>query len=287
MVHRRVYEAVGGYDAALPAGQRLRLLAARRPAVPLPPLRRRAAGGDPPARREHLGRVRAARSELADVERALECGDGALRPARARAGARLGRARAAATASARRCCASPTRSSIGCCPVPGSPRSCAGARARSPRRSPAAALRPATARLMMTAFGWNDSGGGTTVPRLAAKELARRGWEVTVFHAAVTPTPSRQPYEVREWDEDGVHLIGVHNRPTACSTSAIPPASSTIPPITAGVRASAGPDASRRRPFPQPPQPRRVADRPGRGARPTGLLHDAQLLADVPTRCTC
>ena len=49
----------------------------------------------------------------------------------------------------------------------------------------------------MTAFGWNDSGGGTTVPRLAAKELARRGWEVTVFHAAVEPTESGSPYEVR------------------------------------------------------------------------------------------
>ncbi|MFZ1993519.1 MAG: glycosyltransferase, partial [Solirubrobacteraceae bacterium] len=46
-----------------------------------------------------------------------------------------------------------------------------------------------------------------------AKELARRGWEVTVFHAAVKPTPSKQPYEVIESDEDGVHLIGVHNRP--------------------------------------------------------------------------
>ncbi len=67
-------------------------------------------------------------------------------------------------------------------------------------------------RLLMTSFGFNDSGGGTTVPRLAAKELARRGWEVTVFHAAVAPTERRIPYEVREWREDGVELIGVHNR---------------------------------------------------------------------------
>ena len=69
-------------------------------------------------------------------------------------------------------------------------------------------------RLMITAFGWNDSGGGTTVPRLAAKELARRGWEVTVFHAAVARTPSGRPYELREWVEDGVSLVGVHNRPS-------------------------------------------------------------------------
>ena len=67
-------------------------------------------------------------------------------------------------------------------------------------------------RLMMTAFGWNDSGGGTTVPRLAAKELARRGWEVTVFHAAVKPAPGKPPYHVAEWEDDGVRLLGVHNR---------------------------------------------------------------------------
>ncbi len=48
--------------------------------------------------------------------------------------------------------------------------------------------RAGSQRLLMTAFGWNDSGGGTTVPRLAAKELARRGWDVTVFHAAAAPT---------------------------------------------------------------------------------------------------
>src|SRR5947209_6375975 len=68
-------------------------------------------------------------------------------------------------------------------------------------------------RLMMTAFGFNDAGGGTTVPRLAAKELAARGWDVSVFHAAVKPIPGGRPYEVREWTEDGVSLIGVHNRP--------------------------------------------------------------------------
>jgi len=65
---------------------------------------------------------------------------------------------------------------------------------------------------MMTAFGWRDPGGGTTVPRLAARELARRGWDVTVFHASTQGTPGRLPYELTEWEEDGVRLIGVHNR---------------------------------------------------------------------------
>jgi glycosyltransferase involved in cell wall biosynthesis len=70
-------------------------------------------------------------------------------------------------------------------------------------------------RLMMTAFGWNDAGGGTTVPRLAARELVRRGWEVSVFHASTQPAATQIgiPYELSEWEEDGVHLIGVHNRP--------------------------------------------------------------------------
>jgi glycosyltransferase involved in cell wall biosynthesis len=67
---------------------------------------------------------------------------------------------------------------------------------------------------MITAFGWNDAGGGTAVPRLAAKELVRRGWDVTVFHAAMASTELRIPNEVLEWQEDGVRLLGVHNRPT-------------------------------------------------------------------------
>src|ERR1700722_3255535 len=67
-------------------------------------------------------------------------------------------------------------------------------------------------RLMITAFGWNDAGGGTLIPRLVAKEFARRGWDVTVFHAAVKLTETLIPYELHEWDEDGVRLIGVHNR---------------------------------------------------------------------------
>jgi glycosyltransferase involved in cell wall biosynthesis len=69
-----------------------------------------------------------------------------------------------------------------------------------------------TKKLIMTSFGWNDSGGGTTVPRLAAKELVRRGWDVTVFHAATGPSESGVPYEVLEWQEDGVRLLGIHNR---------------------------------------------------------------------------
>ncbi len=51
------------------------------------------------------------------------------------------------------------------------------------------------------------------MPRLASRALAARGWDVTVFHAAVQPLPGAGAYAVREWEEDGVRLIGVFNRP--------------------------------------------------------------------------
>src|SRR5579862_9039421 len=93
-------------------------------------------------------------------------------------------------------------------------------------------------RLMMTAFGFNDSGGGTTVPRLAAKELARRGWEVTVFHAAVASLPGAAPYTVRESEEDGVRLLGVHNRDHALFDVRRPYRELDDPPITAAFAAA-------------------------------------------------
>lgn len=92
-------------------------------------------------------------------------------------------------------------------------------------------------RLLMTAFGWNDPGGGTTVPRLAAKELARRGWEVTVFHAAVKPAVGEPAYHVAEWEEDGVRLVGVHNRAHGLWDREQPLRELDDPPITAAFAA--------------------------------------------------
>lgn len=92
-------------------------------------------------------------------------------------------------------------------------------------------------RLLMTAFGWNDPGGGTTVPRLAAKELARRGWEVTVFHAAVKPARGQPAYHVAEWEEDGVRLVGVHNRGHGLWDRERPLRELDDPPITAAFAA--------------------------------------------------
>ena len=80
------------------------------------------------------------------------------------------------------------------------------ARARKPPRD--------GRRLLMTMFGWADSGGGTMLPRLVAKELARRGWDVNVFHAATALIPDAGPYAIRESEQDGVRLVAVHNRPS-------------------------------------------------------------------------
>src|SRR5947209_5929368 len=93
-------------------------------------------------------------------------------------------------------------------------------------------------RLLMTSFGFNDAGGGTIVPRLASKELVRRGWDVTVFHAAVDPIPGAGQYALRQWEEDGVRLIGVHNRPHGLLDLGEPNREIDDPPITAAFAAA-------------------------------------------------
>jgi glycosyltransferase involved in cell wall biosynthesis len=75
------------------------------------------------------------------------------------------------------------------------------------------ARRPNGKRIVLTSYGFDDAGGGTIVPRYLAKELAQRGWDVTVFHAAVRRLDGAGSYAVREWEQDGVRLVGVFNRP--------------------------------------------------------------------------
>jgi glycosyltransferase involved in cell wall biosynthesis len=237
MVHRRVYEQVGGYDGSYLVAQDLHfwLRAVRHvrfrhvPGGPLIGFRRHGANTSDESARA---------TEIADVERALEMGlelytlrelvpeldwavldpDDAERQALGRLAAHVEQR---------------------LLPLPGlaarlRKRAERAARAAAPpRRAPRNGRR-----LMITAFGWNDSGGGTVVPRLAAKELARRGWEVTVFHAAVRPTEARIPYELREWDEDGVHLIGVHNRAHGLWDLGNPERELDDPPITAAFAAA-------------------------------------------------
>lgn len=69
-------------------------------------------------------------------------------------------------------------------------------------------------RILMTMYGWADSGGGTLLPRQIALELARRGHDVAVLHSAATPLAGERAYAVRTFDDGGVRCIAVHNRPT-------------------------------------------------------------------------
>ncbi|MCB0873715.1 MAG: glycosyltransferase [Thermoleophilia bacterium] len=106
-------------------------------------------------------------------------------------------------------------------------------RDRAGRVPEAPAPRRTRGRLLMTSYGFNDSGGGTTIPRLAAKELVRRGWDVTVFHAATAQRPDLGPYGTDEWEEDGVRLVGVFNRPHGFGDIGNPDREVDDPAITA------------------------------------------------------
>lgn len=68
-------------------------------------------------------------------------------------------------------------------------------------------------RILMVMYGWSDPGGGTLLPRAIAKELARRGHDVQVFHAGVGPADgSAEAYRCIRRVEDGVALAGVYHR---------------------------------------------------------------------------
>lgn len=76
--------------------------------------------------------------------------------------------------------------------------------------------------LLLVMYGWADSGGGTILPRQAAKELAARGHRVRVFYAAARPEPELGPYGLKRELEDGVELFGLCNRPAAFLDLAAP-----------------------------------------------------------------
>ena len=203
--------------------------------------------------------------EVQEVERALRTLDRRRAAARAGARARLGRhapagGRAPRARGPGRRLRPPRR-----CRCPGWRASCAPAPPACPRRR---ARPPNGRKIVLTSFGCNDSGGGTTVPRVAAKELARRGWDVTVFHAAVQPDPS-EPALRRARMEGGRRPAGRRPQPPAraAGTWATRCASSTTRRSRAAFAALLDRVRARRRALPQPPQPRRGADRRGRRPR--------------------
>ncbi|MBI5106724.1 MAG: glycosyltransferase, partial [Solirubrobacterales bacterium] len=227
MVHRRVYEAVGGYDPAYRLSQDFHfwLRAAERfrfrhvPGEPLIRLRRHGDNlSDESARDREVDEVERAllealdRSDLRDLVPELDWE--VIDPA---AGERRALEVLADALDAR------------ALPLP---RLAARLRRRAESRPAPRRPAPNGRRIVMTSYGFNDSGGGTAVPRIVAKELVRRGWDVTVFHAAVRPDGTGEPYAVREWEEDGVHLVGVHNRPHVFLDPGRPDRELDDPPIT-------------------------------------------------------
>jgi glycosyltransferase involved in cell wall biosynthesis len=210
MIHRRVYEQVGGYDAAYPMCNDFDLWLRAAPRFrfrhcdggPLIRYRRHGANfSDESARAREIDEVTRA------LEAAIEREDWAvLAP---EAVTREGALVLLADALERRALPLPDLA--------------ARLRERGLHGRP---------RIVMTSFGYKDSGGGTIVPRQVSQELARRGYDVTVFHAAVGRVEPAEPYQVREWWQDGVRLVGVFNRPHGLLDLGHPDREVDDPPIT-------------------------------------------------------
>ena len=182
MLHRRVHDAVGGYDGAFPMCNDFDywLRAARTfrfrhvAGGPLILYRRHGANfSDESHRAQELNEVEAAlRKNLADwpLDDLVPELDWAVLP-RPWAERRACLVLAEAFDRPR-----PARARVGVA----SPRR-PGSRAR--RGAPVASA--SGQRIVLSSFGFADAGGGTIVPRYVAKELAQRGHEVTVFAAGV------------------------------------------------------------------------------------------------------
>lgn len=68
--------------------------------------------------------------------------------------------------------------------------------------------------VLIVMYGWDDSGGGTILPRQIALEMARRGQQVSVFYAAAQRDPELHEYALARSHEDGVQLFALKNRPS-------------------------------------------------------------------------
>lgn len=228
MVHRRVYQSVGGYDGSYRIAQDFEfwLRAARR-------FRFRHCGGGPLVKVRRHGSNESDESqrdlEAADVARALESAL-PLYPLRELVPNLDWQVLDTADAERQALLALADIVEQRAVPTPALARKL---RDRANRLRPPQHRPRNGRRLMMTMFGWNDSGGGTILPRLLAKELVRRDWDVTVFHAATARLPGEPPYVQREWTEDGVRLIGIHNRPSDLFDIGHPSRELNDPTITA------------------------------------------------------
>ena len=239
MLHRRVYETIGGYDGAFPmcndfdywlrAARMFRFRhVAGGPADPVPPPRRELLRRVAPGPGAERGRGRAAQEPRRLAAR------------RPRARARLGRAPAAVGRAPRM--PRPRRRVRRPRPARARRRSGAPAPTSEPRAPWRAGRHASGQRIVLSSFGFADAGGGTIVPRYVAKELAQRGHEVTVFAAGVARLDGEPPYALRSVGR-GRRRGRVGAQPTARAARPGPSPSRA--------RRSADPDGVRRGPRPR------------------------------------
>ncbi len=71
-----------------------------------------------------------------------------------------------------------------------------------------------TLKILITMFGWEESGGGTILPKHMAIALANKGHNVTVIYAAGNHNINQTPYFTEVKRDANVNLIGIFNRQT-------------------------------------------------------------------------
>lgn len=77
-------------------------------------------------------------------------------------------------------------------------------------------------KILFTMYGWNETGGGTIIPRSIAIRLARKGYDVGVFYAGLNHPTNKDPYYTEKSYDNGVTLYGVFNRPVLFTNGSNP-----------------------------------------------------------------
>ncbi len=67
-------------------------------------------------------------------------------------------------------------------------------------------------RVLITMFGWNESGGGTMFPKQVAMKYADLGIETTVFFAGMSHPKTATPYYLEKQVEGNLTLYGLYNK---------------------------------------------------------------------------
>jgi len=69
-------------------------------------------------------------------------------------------------------------------------------------------------KILFTMYGWDESGGGTQLPRSIATALSKEGFDIAVFYAAGKHSSNNTSYYLEKRTSNNIKLYGVYNRPT-------------------------------------------------------------------------